>query len=249
MGFANFSAPLSIPRWLVSEFYNHADRLQTGLGAVVMILWVVGGVWSWRSGRRTLLLLCVAPVLMNILAACFRTYPFQGGRVSLFLLPGTALLAGLGVEALSRLPRRGTAFALAAAAPHVLVGIAISVWTIFEPHSRSMIGPAVAFIREHSEPADIVYLVAERKRRELFATRYQGKEFFCYWKDPHLDVRNTVATPPAPPGGRFWVVFAFLPEYQLKNMQPFLDGLAQSATEEQRYVHRHGGAAILYRQR
>lgn len=248
-GFANFAEPLSIPRWLVSETYNLSDRLCSGLGAVVIGLWVVGGVWLWREGRREMLGFCVAPIAMTVLVACFKLYPYKGGRVGLFLLPGMTVLAGFGLEALVRWGSRGWQVAAAATAPFVVIGLITSGIALFEPRSRSMIRPAVEFVQQQCQPGDVVYLVAEGKKPDTpVISGYEGKEFFCYWPKPTIPILNELPTPPAPSGGRFWIVFTFVPRYELKNIQPLLDRLSTQATEEKRLIHRHGGGAVLFRQ-
>jgi hypothetical protein len=251
-GFAQFSNPLSIPRWLISETYNHADRLRSGLGALVMLLWVVASMSLHRQRRWQLLFCCIAPVLMTIFVACFHLYPYQGGRVSLFLLPGTALLAAIALDSLFRVARRGPALALVAAMPFVALGLLTSLPALVEPRSRSMIRPAIAHVRQHFQPGDRIYVVAEGKSPLTPILHGRGVEFDAYWPAPNPRVVTGLPRPPAPAageGGRFWVVFAFVPKFQLTNMQPLLDDLAENATELDRSVDAGGGAAILYRQR
>lgn len=140
--------------------------------------------------------------------------------------------------------------AAGATAPFVVIGLVTSGIALFEPRSRSMIGPAVEFVRENCEPGDVVYLVAEGRKPETpIVKNFGGKEFFCYWAKPTIPVLNTLAEPPAAAGQRFWIVFAFVPRYELKNIQPLIDRLSVNAVEEKRLIHWHGGGAVLFRQR
>src|SRR5438094_380217 len=57
---------------------------------------------SVGSRRRQVawLILCGAPLLLNLLAAALHRYPYGAGRLSQHLAPGLCLLAGLGAAAL-----------------------------------------------------------------------------------------------------------------------------------------------------
>jgi hypothetical protein len=57
------------------------------------------GIWSLnRRGLRPVALLLLLPLLLTMSAAVFHQYPFQWGRVELFLLPSVMILVAEGTE-------------------------------------------------------------------------------------------------------------------------------------------------------
>ena len=69
--------------------------------SVVTALLFAFGVWTWwKDGRHPLLVLCLAPFALNLLAAAMHLYPYGIARLSQSLAPAVCLLAGTGIAAL-----------------------------------------------------------------------------------------------------------------------------------------------------
>jgi hypothetical protein len=99
------AAPPAFLRWLAA---THTGRLMAfpigdagGLSTVSFLVFLAG-VWvSWRSGRRALLVLCLAPFALNFAAAVAHRYPYAACcRLSQHLAPAICLMIGVGWAAL-----------------------------------------------------------------------------------------------------------------------------------------------------
>ena len=72
-----------------------------GVSSVTFLLFAFGAWTWWKGGRRSLLVLWLAPFALNLLAAALHRYPYGGGcRLCQHLAPAVCLLAGTGIAAL-----------------------------------------------------------------------------------------------------------------------------------------------------
>jgi hypothetical protein len=98
---------------------------EKGASGLTFLLFAVGAGVLWYRGRKVIVLVCLAPFGMALVAAAMRRYPYGGpvahgspARVMQYLAPGICLLAGLGAAALMalchdpRLQRRAVCTAL-----------------------------------------------------------------------------------------------------------------------------------------
>ena len=99
------ASPWPLAKWLT---LIHAGRMMAypvggsnGASAGTLLLFAAG-VWTWwRSRRRPLLVLWLAPFALNLLAAALRRYPYGGCcRLSQHLAPAVCILAATGATAL-----------------------------------------------------------------------------------------------------------------------------------------------------
>jgi hypothetical protein len=112
------SPPLALAKWLV---FAHTGQMmafpigaQDGGSALTTLLCLVGA-WHFRtSGRRALLVLCLAPFGLGLFAAVLHRYPYGAScRLCQHLAPAICLSAGMGAAVLLerlrsvRLRRRG----------------------------------------------------------------------------------------------------------------------------------------------
>ncbi len=96
--------PESVWEWPVWFLQANTGRMyayplgDANFGSTATTLLVLTGIWScWRHGNRSLLVLCFAPFLLNLLAAFLGKYPYAGCcRLSQHLAPAICLLAGVG---------------------------------------------------------------------------------------------------------------------------------------------------------
>jgi hypothetical protein len=75
---------------------------ENGASSLTLVLFLAGAAVLWRRRQRTLLLICIAPMAVALVAAALRRYPYGGvadgspARVMQYLVPSICLLAGLG---------------------------------------------------------------------------------------------------------------------------------------------------------
>jgi hypothetical protein len=107
------STPWLIPLWLVEV--HAGEMLAYPFGgrnfgsAATLLACLAGGVALWRSERRWLLGLLLAPAGLQMLAAALGRYPYGDAfKFALHLAPAICLLAGAGLALLARAPRERT---------------------------------------------------------------------------------------------------------------------------------------------
>jgi hypothetical protein len=93
--FPNWNQPWTVSWWCLRTNIGLLDHSFRPVGGALLPLAIIGGVSLWRRGRRAELLLLVTPVLLAMLAALMRAYPY-GSRVMLYAVAPLALLIGEG---------------------------------------------------------------------------------------------------------------------------------------------------------
>ncbi len=99
------SSPLPLVRWLALIHTGQMTAYPFGAndgGSTLTFLLFAFGAWTWwKGGRRSLLVLWLAPFALNLLAAFLHRYPYgAAGRLTQHLAPAVCLLAGTGAAAL-----------------------------------------------------------------------------------------------------------------------------------------------------
>lgn len=126
------------------------------------LLLLVGMIWLFISKRKSTDSLLVFPFVLVLIAAAFQKYPF-GDRLILFLFPLLFLLMAMGLEGIYLLAVRWNQIAAT-----IICGVVILV-TLWQPASISWsyfispdmgedIKPALVFISQHDQPADVIYV-------------------------------------------------------------------------------------------
>jgi hypothetical protein len=241
--FPDYSRPWMLPVWVIDQIISLCNYPYEPLGGIVLAMAVLGGVGFWRSGQRALVVAIVAPVVLTLGAALALQFPFGGARVTLFLTPGLVLLVARATGMiyvpfrLSDLRRRRgdwkgclwlapaalTAWALGLATYHVIV-----------PRMKSHLRPVVAYVREHRDDDEPLYILGESR----------AHEFYCYWRRPPGVVRTTFE-PSTAPEEPFWIVTGYNPKSGLKDIAGKLEQVRDLARETDRYVG-IGGAAFRF---
>ena len=98
------SRPWPLLRWFlainIGRLMAYPVGDSNGGSALTALLFLVG-VWRfWKDGRHAVLVLCLTPFALNLLAAFLHRYPYGGCcRLSQHLAPAVCLLAGYGAAA------------------------------------------------------------------------------------------------------------------------------------------------------
>ncbi len=99
------SSPWPLLKWLVlvhtGQMTAYPVGSQDGGSALTTLLCLAGAWHFWKSGRRPLFVLCVAPFALSLLAAALHRYPYGSAcRLTQYLAPAVCLMAGAGAAAL-----------------------------------------------------------------------------------------------------------------------------------------------------
>lgn len=94
--FPDWGRPWTVPTWTLFSTLDVFRYCCKPLGALLAPLAVLGAVVLWRGGRRGLVVMLVAPVLLALAAAFAHRYPYGGARVLVYAAPALVLLIGAG---------------------------------------------------------------------------------------------------------------------------------------------------------
>ena len=108
--FPPLSDPLKLAGWLATvhtgSMFAYPCGGERGASSLTVLLFAVGAGTLWTRQRKEIVLTCLAPFGLAIVAAAIRRYPYGGvahgspARVMQYLAPSICLLAGLGSAAL-----------------------------------------------------------------------------------------------------------------------------------------------------
>jgi hypothetical protein len=232
--FLDWHKPLIWPFWLGRRLLALCGYPSPLLGPIVLV-GAIAGV-AWLVGKNIEQLLALAgPIAMAVLAAAAHRYPFDGGRLTVFLTPQVLLLMAIGFRALATEwwpTRPGRTVTAIAAAGLIIVPTSNAAWHIFRPRTRGHMRPAAQFIVSHARPTDGIY-----------ATPWS--EFACYWPGKEADIHPEIESADRIPFQRFWIVFSFPNSTARKRWQPLLDWAGTVATQREA-KNFDGSAAYLF---
>jgi hypothetical protein len=108
--FPPLDGPWTLMKWFAAVhtggMFAYPCGGEHGASGLTTLLFLGGAAALWRARRRTLVLVCLAPFGVALVAATLRRYPYGGvahgspARVMQYLVPGICLLAGLGAAGL-----------------------------------------------------------------------------------------------------------------------------------------------------
>ncbi|MCZ6793024.1 MAG: glycosyltransferase family 39 protein [Planctomycetota bacterium] len=102
--FPPLASPLKIPGWLLRQFTGELLPYpvggKRGASSLSFVCCLVALASLYRSRRFGVLLLSTSPVVLNLVAAALKRYPFGPTRCELYLGPIFCLLTGLGAATL-----------------------------------------------------------------------------------------------------------------------------------------------------
>jgi len=91
--FPPYRKAYAVPLWTVASSLDLSRYCFEPSGAILALFAVAGARQLWNSGRRALVIVAGVPAILTLLAAFFRSYPWGGARVDVFLAPAIALFA------------------------------------------------------------------------------------------------------------------------------------------------------------
>jgi hypothetical protein len=236
----DYSRWMYLPLWLLRRVVQLCDYAYEPWGPVVALLAIAGAVAlrrrrEWGGGNTLAILL--APVALTMLAGLLRQYPFGGARVTAFLTPGVVMLAAVGLEGLLR-QRRWKQLRLAGGVAGLVLimgGAAPALYHLAVPRNDSHIRPAVAYVRQHRLPGDLL----------CPGTYISWIDMLCYWRRPDPPVVELWDPAAARKAHRFWLIVEFAPDQGLRKRQALLDEASKIGRQRDAFIA-NGGAAFLF---
>jgi hypothetical protein len=152
--------PLEAVKWVGAALYQLYSGYATMWMPVVdtaILATLVGFVPLWRRDR-TILALLMLPLALTLAAAMVHAYPFAS-RLVLFLVPSIVVLIGAGSAMIWESIKPGAKFV----AVLILLSIyaptaARDLFYVVVPQKREEIRPVLAYIRDHKQPGDLLYV-------------------------------------------------------------------------------------------
>lgn len=158
-----------VPRALVKVFSN---PFGLPFAIVAALVFLIGGVALFLKNKHLLLML-VAPIALTMLASGVHKYPF-GRRLLLFLIPPALLMLAAGFDFILEKKRPYSTLVAGAIVALLLIQPAGGATNnMLHPHSRQDIRPIMAYIRDHRQPGDVVYVYHhQRESFQYYARKY-----------------------------------------------------------------------------
>ncbi len=143
----------------LNEMLQNPAALPVGIIAVALCL---AGIASLAIRRWEHLALVLLPVVMGLVASGLKLYPFTG-RFLIFAVPSVVIAAAAGVDwisgGLARLSRpAGSVLAVVMAGFLVYQPLVTAYQTVKSPPLRDHIRPAMAFLSQHYQQSDVIYV-------------------------------------------------------------------------------------------
>jgi len=198
--FPNFLRPWSVPGWVIGGTWELFHHQMYPIGPIMLAAAGPGIRALWRAGNKRLLILLVAPVVLDLAAACMEQYPYGGTRLTLYLCPFLSLLCGIGAASAARWGQ-----AILAGVPVSAAGLA--AYGLFVPQNKGDFREALRYLRAHRASNETVYLVGNQT---LGAAAW-------YLPQPdsliHFHLEQTAQIH----GDSFWVVICYEPRKYREN--------------------------------
>lgn len=222
--FPPVSQPWKLPLYLIEthtgNMFAYPMGGKNGGSTATTLLFIAGLVALWRS-HKPLLLLLLAPLPLNFIAACFEAYPYGGtARTMLYAAPAVCLIAGVGLAAIfARFvpsPHRLNAVRIACGV-FAVIAVGCMIRDIREPYKKPETQEnrkAVRWLASQVGPNDQVVLFLSREPSVDHAP-YLGHAkgagaqlvFYLMWLLPRDALLAPAAADiPENPGGETWLV-------------------------------------------
>lgn len=150
------SGALFIPRVMV-HFFNESLGIRA-LAYLCLLVAIIGAVSLWKRPNRAAFALTLAPIIVSLIAAAAKMYPFSAGRVSLYLAPSFILLLSAGIERIGAMSKRGSIpvqaalFVFFADPPSFVTHLQTPGWL------TEQIEPVLSTVAANRRPGDKIYV-------------------------------------------------------------------------------------------
>ena len=232
--FLDLRHPLQWPIWLLHQLVSMSNYAVRGAGPVVLAGVLAGCFALFRTRRFAQLTMLAGPIVLTILAAAAHRYPFDGARLTTFLVPGTILLSTIGLAFFWKIAYRAIGvFAAVPAASVVGIALYSAGLHLIVPQTRAHLRPIATYVRQHIQLNDGIYAL-------------QGREWNCYWPIDDARVHDEIPRADRIPFRRFWIVWSFPNPQAVKRIDPLLKWTEQFCNRLDTRIDRRGGAAFLF---
>ncbi len=165
------SEPLAVCRWLLSvhtgNMLAYPAGSHSGGSTLTALLCLAGIAWLMRSRQWSLLVLCVSPFVLTLIASALRRYPYgDSARFEQHLAPVICLLAGCGMAAVieyfaksAASRRRAIVMAMSVLALVGAVGLGRDVFKPYKTEGDQLARHVLEGIVEQAGPQDQVVVM------------------------------------------------------------------------------------------
>jgi hypothetical protein len=158
------------PSAFVKMFSNPLGLPFPTLAAIIFII----GCFALALKNKKQLLLFIAPILITALASGLHKYPF-GRRLLLFLIPALLIVIASGIEYIgNKKPPYSFAAGAALAALLLFQPVGGATNNMLRPGARQDIKPILAYVRDHREPDDLIYVYHHQRESFLYYAKRYG---------------------------------------------------------------------------
>ncbi|HSI11034.1 MAG TPA: hypothetical protein VK961_03270 [Chthoniobacter sp.] len=210
--FPDWNHAWTVPLWAVTSTVGVVDYLSRPIGGILIVPAFIGAARLWRDGRRELILFAAVPMLLAMLAALPKCYPYTGARTMVFATPALVLLIAAGFEQIiesASAPRMLARFALVILSVPLVGIFGFSIYRVIAPWPRADTAGASAYVlakRQWDDP------VTANHWEYNYYFRGLGGSFYS----------DLGLLEEAKPPGRFWLV---LTSGEPRDRQAIVDGL------------------------
>lgn len=162
--------------WFASAFVKmFSNPLGMPFPVIAAIVFLIGCVALILKNKRQLLIF-TAPILFTMLASGLHKYPF-GRRLLLFLIPALLMMIAAGIERIvSSKPPYTLAAGATIAALLLIQPVGGATNNMLHPQARQDIKPILAYVRDHRQPGDLIYVYHHQRESFLYYAKRYGFE-------------------------------------------------------------------------
>ncbi len=194
--FPNWQRPWTVPFWAIRSTIGIFDYIGRPIGGILLVPAAIGAIRFWREERRELVWFAIAPLLLAMLAAFVRAYPYTGARTMVFAMPALILLIGYGLDGLVAWRAEGPPvrrFALALGLIPIAVTLGFALYRVAIPWPRADTAIASDYVLTHRQANEPVT-----------ANHYEYEYYFRHLGGAFTPEMRLLAERPQP--ARLWIV-------------------------------------------
>ncbi len=228
-GFPMGWAPHELLKWPVDATYRMFEEATRPIGAVSMLLCLVG-IFALlrRPARRWQAGLLALPLAVHLTSGAMKLYPWVGSRLTIFNIPMIVLLAGAGAVALAHLGKTPSARRKTQKITFAWVGVALlvpailAVWHVVWVGHRTAHGrPLARYVQQHFQEDDRILIAGSNE----FGIYFRNTDLPVYGGDyPPSDFRNF--DPSREQWQRLWVLIRSEKKDEF-NVREYLEGYVE----------------------